>query len=213
MGESRLSWAERRVSWTREEASHAVVALATSVERTCHRCFPPSAGYTTELTHLRGLVDGVRVSVRRGSFHAVVSTHYFLDERPNADGWAIRMVAAARRRPPTMSASARFNRRLAIGLALSGVVAVLIAAFSASGLWGYFRLSLIMSFLIMMTPALAWLGAVNADTNPALPSPWPALPPAGDEDFDDFERWRQTLDEMDAEQALLGDPRGTPFRR
>lgn len=206
MGDERLSWAERRVTWTREEANHTVLALAKNVERTCRRCFPRAAGYETNLTNLRGLVDGVRVSVRRGSFQAVVSTHYFLDERAEADGWAIRMVASARQRPQ-VKPEARAGQRLALGITVAGIVIVLIAAFGASGLWGYFRLSLLMSFLIMMTPALAWLSSDKSEA-PGAATAWPALPP-GD---DDFTRWQQTLEEMNAEEALFVARRALPFR-
>ncbi|HFE47299.1 MAG TPA: hypothetical protein ENJ18_17730 [Nannocystis exedens] len=210
MVEDRVSWTERRVSWSREEANHAVLVLASNIERTCRRCFPSAAGYKTELTNLRGLVDGVRVRIRRGSFCAIVSTHYFLDERPEADGWAIRMVTSAKQEPPSLPENVRFGRRLAIGMAITGVVTVLIAAFGASGLWGYFRLSLMMSFLIMMTPALAWLSSAKSEASGTLAAqPWPALPPA----TDDFARWQQTLAEMRAKEALFADHRALPFRR
>ncbi|MCB9569956.1 MAG: hypothetical protein H6710_22510 [Myxococcales bacterium] len=208
MGDDRLCWAERRVSWTREEACHAVDALATTAERVCQRHFPRSAGYETRLTHLRGLVAGARISVRRGSFHAVVSTHFFLDENPGADGWAIRLVSSARNRPPTLTPAHRRRRNLAIGLSIAAVVAVFVAACGASGLWGYFRLSLLMSFLIMMTPALAWLSAASSEAN-ALAGGWPALGPASD----DFERWRLALAEVRPDLVLLADPRALPFRR
>ncbi len=161
-----------------------------------------------KLTNLRGLVDGVRVSVRRGSFHAMVSTHYFLDERAEADGWAIRVVASARQRPEVKAESARVGQRLALGLTAAGLIIVLIAAFGASGLWGYFRLSLLMSFMIMMTPALAWLSSAKSETAVDAAASWPALPP-GD---DDVARWQQTLAEMNAEEALFVARRALPFR-
>ena len=161
-----------------------------------------------KLTNLRGLVDGVRVSVRRGSFHAVVSTHYFLDERAEADGWAIRVVASAKQRPLAKPESARVGQRLALGLTVAGLIIVLIAAFGASGLWGYFRLSLLMSFMILMTPALAWLSNAKSEAMVDAAASWPALPPGED----DFTRWQQTLAELNAEDALFVARRALPFR-
>ncbi|MEZ4453045.1 MAG: hypothetical protein R3B09_26530 [Nannocystaceae bacterium] len=199
---------ERRATWTREEAGLAVDALAVTARGAIERHFPSSAGYRTESTLLHGFVDGIRLSVTRGAFRAVVSAHYYVEDRGAGEGGgcSLRMIAAAEERAPRRRRSA--GQQAAIGLAILGVVVVVIAALGASGLWGYFRLSLLLSFWIMMTPALAWLSA--ADPEPALGAPvWPSLPPS----TDDLERWQRILAAMTAEREILSDPRALPFRR
>lgn len=206
MGDDRLTWMERRSGWTREEAGRAVDALATTAGRAIDRHFPSSAGYQTQSTHLRGFVDGVRLSVTRGTFRAIVSAHYYVDDRGAGDGpgCSLRMVAAAEQRLPRRRL--RAAQRATIGLSALGLVIIVAAALDATGLWGYFRLSLLMSFWIMMTPALAWLSAAD----PEAPSaPWPALPPGPD----DLARWQEILAAMTEERQVLGDLRALPFRR
>ena len=184
----------------------AVEALAGAVEAACARCFPRSAGYSTSRVRLVGLVDGVRVSIRKGAFVAVVSAQALVEGSDRQERRAIRLVAAARHDPPA-PALAPLARPAAIAAAVLALLALAAALATASGLWGYFRLSLLMSFLIMMTPAIAWLSAVHRDAAEA-PGPWPALPPA-----EDLDRWRALLARVDDPQALVAADRGHPFRR
>lgn len=206
MGDDRLTWMERRNGWTREEAGRAVDALATTAGRAIDRHFPSSAGYRTESTHLRGFVDGVRLSVTRGSFRAIVSAHYYIDDRGAGEGrsCSLRMVAAAAERPARRRLGVA--QRSALAISALGLLVIVIAALGATGLWGYFRLSLLMSFWIMMTPALAWLSATDPE---GAPSKWPALPAA----TDDLTRWREILAAMTDERQAVGDLRALPFRR
>lgn len=190
------------------------MVVATTIEDTCRRCFPRSAGYATSRARLAGMVDGVRLSIHRGTFHAVVSTQSFVEHRPLGEGCAIRLVAAARddRQGPAalpgLDRFGRLGRPAALGLTLAAVVAIAAALLDADGLWGYFRLSLLMSFLIMMTPAIAWLGALQPEPAPPPEGPWPALP-----EGEDQERWEQLVARLDDPQALVASDRGLPFRR
>lgn len=208
MGDHRLTWAVERRTWSREQAGEAALVVATTVEDACRRCFPRSAGYATSRARLAGMVDGVRLSIHRGTFHAVVSTQSFVERRARGEGCAIRLVAAARDDRPAPAALARIGRPAALGLTLAALVALTAALLGADGLWGYFRLSLLMSFLIMMTPAIAWLGALQPEPAPPPEAPWPALPPGEDQ-----ERWAQLIARLDAPQALVASDRGLPFRR
>jgi len=210
MGESRLTWAVRRRSWGRGEAARV---LGGAVEEACQRCFPRAAGYVTSRAGLAGMIEGVRVSIRKGSFVAVVSAQAVLEAEEQAlsgRGCAIRLVAAARHDAAARGRQAGVCTML-IAAATTAIIVATAAVLSSYGFWGYFRLALLMSFLIMMTPAVAWLTALRREA--ALTSAgqndlsdWPALPPA-----EDLERWQALLGRVADPAALLAEE-GDPFR-
>jgi hypothetical protein len=187
--------------------------LGRAVEEACQRSFPRAAGYVISRAGLAGMIEGVRVSIRKGSFVAVVSAQAVLEAEEQAGrgrGCAIRLVAAARHDAGGSQWRAAARTTL-IAAAATAVFVATAALLSSYGFWGYFRLALLMSFLIMMTPAVAWLTALRREA--ALTSAgqndladWPALLPA-----EDLERWQALLGRVGDPAALLAEE-GDPFR-
>jgi hypothetical protein len=219
-GDLRFQWALRRTSWTPAQASHLVTALADAVEDACAAHFPASEGYETRATQLHGMVEGVRVSVSKGEFSAVVSTQCYLESvggpRP-AREVAVRMVAAVHQGERQELGGVRLLeivKPVVLMLLASGAAFALISTLWVSGIGGYFRLSLWMSFMIMMAPAVAWmlgartsmqLEAIEADRSRCLTQA---------RTFADHEsRWRRLMHAMHDQQALVLQHRALPFRR
>lgn len=223
MGQSDLNcqWAVRRPAWTVRQAGELVRTVAGTVEDACQRHFPPSEGFRTETTELAGLVEGVRLSVSRGEFSAVVSAQCYSEtmssETCPGRHVSVRVVAARRLSPPPPLAVVRLLEILGpVGLllAVSAVVFALICALAVPGIGGYFRLSLWMSFMLMMAPAVAWLAgartsmqleAVEASKS-ARASHVAALADAN-------ARWQRLLDVVHEQQEVVARYKALPFRR
>ena len=223
MGEDddlRFQWALRRTTWTPAQASHLVNALADAVEDACAAHFPASEGYETRATHLHGMVEGVRVCVSKGEFSAVVSTQCYVeptgDPRPS-EAVAVRLVAAVRHGdPPEVAMVRMFEIAKPVLLLVLGSVAAfaLISTLWAPGIGGYFRLSLWMSFMIMMAPAVAWLlGARTSMQLEAIEATRSAFLSQAQALADHESRWRRLLHAMHDQQALVLQHKALPFRR
>ncbi len=223
MGEDddlRFQWAMRRTTWTPAQASHLVNALADAVEDACAAHFPASEGYETRATHLHGMVEGVRVCVSKGEFSAVVSTQCYVEPtggpRPTEEV-AVRLVAAVRHGDPPAVAMVRlFEIARPVLLLVLGSAALfaVISALSAPGIGGYFRLSLWMSFMIMMAPAVAWmLGARTSMQLEAIEATRSAFLNQARALADHESRWRRLLHAMHDQQALVLQHKALPFRR
>ncbi len=216
----RLAWAMRRTQWTPAQAEVVVHALADAARDACAAHFPASEGYETRATELHGMVEGVRVCVSKGEFSAVVSTQCYLE--PGAAGpqtreVALRQVAALRQSGPSIVPSFRFlevARPALVVLGGSVLLFALISALTPSSLSGYFRLSLWMSFMIMMAPAVAWmLGARSTTQMEALDAARCAFIHDARALADHESRWRRLLRTMHDQQALVMQQRALPFRR
>ena len=223
MGEDddlRFQWALRRTTWTPAQASHLVNALADAVEDACAAHFPASEGYETRATHLHGMVEGVRVCVSKGEFSAVVSTQCYVeptgDPRPS-EAVAVRLVAAVRHGdPPEVAMVRMFEIAKPVLLLVLGSAAAfaLISTLWAPGIGGYFRLSLWMSFMIMMAPAVAWLlGARTSMQLEAIEATRSAFLSQAQALADHESRWRRLLHAMHDQQALVLQHKALPFRR
>jgi hypothetical protein len=221
MGSSDLNyqWAVRRPAWTVRQAGELVRSVAGNLEGACRALFPPSEGFRTEATELTGLVEGVRLSVSRGEFSAVVSTQCYAEQVPQgtypSSHVSVRLVAARRQitpPPPTVLQLMEVAGPVALLLAVSALLFALICAVAVPGVGGYFRLSLWMSFMLMMAPAVAWLA--GARTSMQLEAV-EALRAAGTSqalaDADD--RWRRLLDVVHEQQAVVAHYKALPFRR
>ena len=216
----RVAWAMRRTQWTPAQAATVVHALADAALDAAATHFPASEGYETRATQLHGMVEGVRVCVSKGEFSAVVSTQCYLEpgaEGPQTREIAVRQVAALRQQGPTVVPTMRFLEIARPALVLVGGSALLFALISAltsSGLSGYFRLSLWMSFMIMMAPAVAWLlGARSTMQMEALDAARSAFLHQAHTLADHESRWRRLLHTMQHRQALVLAHRALPFRR
>lgn len=219
----RFAWAMRRTSWTPAQAHVLVNALADAARDACAAHFPASEGYETRATQLHGMLEGVRVCVSKGEFSAVVSTQCYLED--GADGpqrreVALRQVAALRERSRQIDAVVPTIKLMEIArpalllIVGSALIFALITTLSASGLSGYFRLSLWMSFMIMMAPAIAWLlGSRTAIQLEALEATRSAFLHRARALADHESRWRRLLDAMHTQQALVVQHKALPFRR
>ena len=218
--ELRVAWAMRRTPWTPDQAAVLVHALADVELDACAAHFPASEGYETRATQLHGMVEGVRVCVSKGEFSAVVSTQCYLElaaESPQTREVALRQVAALRRGEPPVLPTIRLLEIAWPTLVIIGGSALLfalISALTASGLSGYFRLSLWMSFMIMMAPAVAWLlGARSTMQMEALDAARSAFIHQTHALADHESRWRRLLHAMHDQQSLVMQHRALPFRR
>jgi hypothetical protein len=218
----RVAWAMRRTSWTPAQATVLVNALAEAARDACATHFPASEGYETQATQLHGMLEGVRVCVSKGEFSAVVSTQCYVEtgaDGPQCKEVALRQVAALRPAAHHLEAvpSVRLMEIAKPALLLIGgsaLVFALITTLSASGLSGYFRLSLWMSFMIMMAPAVAWLlGSRAAIQMEALEATRSAFLHQARTLADHESRWRRLLHAMHDQQALVLQHKALPFRR
>ena len=214
----RFTWAMRRTSYTPAQAHVLVHALADVARDAAAAHFPASEGYHTSATVLHGMLDGVRVSVTKGEFSAVVSTQCYLE--PASDSGrevALRQVAAVHRLPPPPVPGVRLFEIARPALLLivgSALVFALISTLTASGLSGYFRLTLWMSFMIMMAPAVAWLLGTRASFQlDALEATRSAILHQIHSTAEHESRWRRLLHAMHDRQALVLQHRALPFRR
>jgi class 3 adenylate cyclase len=166
-GDLRYQWAVRRTTFTPDQAARLVTALGDATRDACAAHFPASEGYETRATQLHGMLEGVRVCVSKGEFSAVVSTQCYLEPVPPSGRVAVRQVAAVRHHSPpgprARRASSRSPGPVLLLILGSAVAFALISALWVSGIGGYFRLSLWMSFMIMMAPAIAWLLGARAN--------------------------------------------------
>lgn len=219
-GDLRYAWAVRRTTFTPDQAARLVNALGDATLDACAAHFPASEGYETRATHLHGMLEGVRVCVSKGEFSAVVSTQCYVEPGPDAppeQRVAVRLVAAIRRHaaPDVEVVRLLVIARPMLFLILGSAVAfALISALAVPGLGGYFRLSLWMSFMIMMAPAIAWL--LGARTNvqlEAIEATRAAFLNQARAIADHESRWRQLLHVMQGQQAIVTQPRALPFRR
>jgi len=214
----RSTWAMRRTSYTPAQATVLVHALADAARDACATHFPASEGYQTSATELHGMLEGVRVSVSKGEFSAVVSTQCYLEPiGPSCREVALRQVAAVHQPPPPPLPGIRVLEIARPALLLvvgSALVFALISTLSASGLGGYFRLSLWMSFMIMMAPAVAWLLGARASLQmDALAATRSAFLAQAHDIAEHESRWRRLLHAMQDQQALVLQQRALPFRR
>ena len=220
-GDLRCQWAVRQPALSREQASELVHTVASTVEDACQAHFPPSEGFRTQATELGGLVEGVRVSVSRGEFTAVVSAQCYVEPPTQGTGprrqVAVRLVAALRPSGPPPIAVVRLMeiaRPIAVMLAVSAVVFALISALAVPGIGGYFRLSLWMSFMLMMAPAVAWLAgartSMQLEAIEATRSAWASHAAAL---ADAQSRWQRLLDVVHDQHAVVARYKALPFRR
>lgn len=213
-GDLRFAWAVRRTTFTPDQASRLVNALGDAARDACATHFPASEGYETRATHLHGMLEGVRVCVSKGEFSAVVSTQCYEEQDRRI---AVRLVAAVRRHTPPDVEVVRLleiARPVLLVILGSAVAFALISALWVSGIGGYFRLSLWMSFMIMMAPAIAWiLGARTNVQLEAIEATRTAFLAQARALADHESRWRQLLHVMSDQQAMVTQPRALPFRR
>ena len=215
----RVAWAMRRTQYTPAQAAVVVHALADAALDAAAAHFPASEGYETRATELHGMVEGVRVCVSKGEFSAVVSTQCYLEPAPadpQTRAVALRQVAALRQAEPTVPTLPFFEviRPMLVIVGGSVLLFALISVLTGPGLSGYFRLSLWMSFMIMMAPAVAWLlGARSTMQMEALDAARSAFVHQAHALADHESRWRRLLHTMHDRQALVLDLRALPFRR
>ena len=215
-GDLRYQWAVRRTTFTPDQAAKLVTALGDATRDACAAAFPASEGYETRATHLHGMLEGVRVCVSKGEFSAVVSTQCYVE--PDTDRRvAVRCVAAVRRQSPPDVEVVRLlevARPVLLVILGSAVAFALISALWVSGIGGYFRLSLWMSFMIMMAPAIAWLLGARANMQQgAIEAARVAFLSQARADAEHESRWRRLLGVMQDQQTLVTQPRALPFRR
>lgn len=213
----KYQWAVRRTSFTPDQAVRLVTALGDATRDACATHFPASEGYETRATHLHGMLEGVRVCVSKGEFSAVVSTQCYVEPGAVDQRVAVRLVAAVRRQPPPDLELARLlelARPVLLVVLGSAVAFALISALWVSGIGGYFRLSLWMSFMIMMAPAIAWmLGARASLQQSVIEATSAAFLTQARAEAEHEARWRRLLHGIHAQQALVQQPRALPFRR
>jgi len=208
-----------RTQYTPAQAAVVVHALAEAALDAAATHFPASEGYETRATELHGMVEGVRVCVSKGEFSAVVSTQCYLEptpESPQTRAVALRQVAALRQAAPTVPTMPVLEliRPALVIVGGSVLLFALISALTGPGLGGYFRLSLWMSFMIMMAPAVAWLlGARSSMQMEALDAARSAFVHQARALADHESRWRRLLHTMHDRQALVLAHRALPFRR
>lgn len=217
-GDLRFQWSVRRASWTPAQATRLVHALGDAVEDACAAHFPASEGYECRATHLHGMLEGVRVCVSKGEFSAVVSTQCYVEPGPATQDRqvALRVVAAVRRGDPPeigLAPLLEIARPLLLLVLGSAVAFALISALWVTGIGGYFRLTLWMSFMIMMAPAVAWLaGARTTMQLEALEATRAAFLSNARALADHESRWRRLVHGLHDRHAMLTDGRA-PFRR
>ncbi len=214
----RFTWAMRRTSYTPAQAHVLVHALADVARDAAAAHFPASEGYQTSATELHGMLDGVRVCVSKGEFSAVVSTQCYLEPAAGSGREvAVRQVAAVHRVPPPVLPGVRLLEIARPALLLivgSALVFALISTLATAGLGGYFRLTLWMSFMIMMAPAVAWLLGARASLQmEALEATRSAFIHQAHNIAEHESRWRRLLHVMHDRQALVLQQRALPFRR
>ncbi|HEY8378227.1 MAG TPA: hypothetical protein VIK91_17145 [Nannocystis sp.] len=217
-GDLNCQWAVRRPAWSVHQAGELVRTVASTVQEACRRHFPPSEGFHTETTELGGLVEGVRLSVSRGDFTAVVSAQYFTEkmspETCAIEHVSVRLVAARRvARPPALAALRLLEILGPVGLLLviSALVFALICALAVPGIGGYFRLSLWMSFILMMAPAVAWLAGARTSMQIEAAQATQSAHVAALADFN--ARWQRLLDVIHEQHEVVAGYRALPFRR
>ncbi len=211
-----------QVTWPKEHAVQALDALATTVEQVCRIHFPASAGYKVRRATLSGLVEGRRVVIVGDDIEALVSAQCFDvsttdSEAPRRD---VRVVAVVRR-TNTVEAPTPWLTRMAerpgwTAVLGTGLFFALLGQLWVPGIEGYYRLSLMMSFLVMMAPAIAWMmGARVAMRHEALEaagaSGWASLPPALQPQH--HSRWRALKRCVHDQQRVVDSRRSLPFRR
>ena len=214
----RFTWAMRRTSYTPAQAHVLVHALAEVARDAAAAHFPASEGYQTSATELHGMLDGVRVCVSKGEFSAVVSTQCYLEPAAGSGREvALRQVAAVHRVPPPVLPGVRLLEIARPALLLivgSALVFAVISTLATAGLGGYFRLTLWMSFMIMMAPAVAWLLGARASLQlEALEATRSAFLDQVHRIAEHESRWRRLLLAMHDRQALVLQRRALPFRR
>ncbi len=225
--DERFLWSRRSARWTSEQATQARAALATCVERLIRQHFPASAGYKTSKTSLSGMLDGTRVSVARGEFRAVVSTQHFTEPVPMSPDaprrHAIRLIGSIRSTARRVDDSPEHSQQRAAAMitALALATAVLFYAAWAPGFWGVARVTLLLGFVIMMTPAIAWLLNPAAFTAEMLEPALRALP-VGEREHefshtrageDHLARWREFREACNADDMIVESMNTLPFRR
>ena len=214
----RFTWAMRRTSYTPAQAHVLVHALADVARDAAAAHFPASEGYQTSATELHGMLDGVRVCVSKGEFSAVVSTQCYLEPAAGSGREvAVRQVAAVHRVPPPVLPGVRLLEIARPALLLivgSALVFAVISTLATTGLGGYFRLTLWMSFMIMMAPAVAWLLGARASLQmEAIEATRSAYVHQAHSIAEHESRWRRLLHVMHDRQALVLQQRALPFRR
>ncbi|MBL8969380.1 MAG: hypothetical protein JNK56_02310 [Myxococcales bacterium] len=214
----RFTWAMRRTSYTPAQAHVLVHALADVARDAAAAHFPASEGYQTSATELHGMLDGVRVCVSKGEFSAVVSTQCYLEPAAGSGREvALRQVAAVHRVPPPVLPGVRLLEIARPALLLivgSALVFAVISTLATAGLGGYFRLTLWMSFMIMMAPAVAWLLGARASLQlEAIEATRSAYVHQAHSIAEHESRWRRLLHVMHDRQALVLQQRALPFRR
>lgn len=214
----RFTWAMRRTSYTPAQAHVLVHALADVARDAAAAHFPASEGYQTSATELHGMLDGVRVCVSKGEFSAVVSTQCYLEPAAGSGREvALRQVAAVHRVPPPVLPGVRLLEIARPALLLivgSALVFAVISTLATTGLGGYFRLTLWMSFMIMMAPAVAWLLGARASLQmEAIEATRSAYVHQAHSIAEHESRWRRLLHVMHDRQALVLQQRALPFRR
>lgn len=214
----RFTWAMRRTSYTPAQAHVLVHALADVARDAAAAHFPASEGYQTSATELHGMLDGVRVCVSKGEFSAVVSTQCYLEPAAGSGREvALRQVAAVHRVPPPVLPGVRLLEIARPALLLivgSALVFAVISTLVTAGLGGYFRLTLWMSFMIMMAPAVAWLLGARASLQlEAIEATRSAYVHQAHSIAEHESRWRRLLHVMHDRQALVLQQRALPFRR
>lgn len=217
-GDLRFQWAMHRTTFTPAQATRLVNAVGDAVEDACAAEFPASEGYETRATHLHGMLEGVRVCVSKGEeFSAVVSTQCYVEPGPHERQVAVRLVAALRHGdPPDVAIAGLLEVARPVMLVVMGsaLCFAVISALWDSGIGGYFRLSLWMSFMIMMAPAIAWLLGTRAAVQlEALEATRSAFLTQARALAEHESRWRRVLHVMHDQQALLTQARALPFRR
>jgi hypothetical protein len=223
MGTSDLNyqWAVRRPAWTVRQAGELVRSVADTVESACQTHFPPSEGFRTQTTELNGLVEGVRLSVSRGEFTAVVSAQCYAEQVSlgtcSSRQVSVRLVAARRNAATPPLAVVRLMEiagPVALLLAVSALVFAVICALAVPGVGGYFRLSLWMSFMLMMAPAVAWrAGARTSMQLEAVEASQSALTTRVAALADANARWQRLLAVVHEQQAVVAQYKALPFRR
>lgn len=216
-----MEWSMRHVTWSKEHAVQALDALTLTVEQVCMIHFPASAGYQTSCATFSGGVEGRRVVIVGDEFEALVSAQCFDVSTSSADTQReVRVVAVVRRtaaeRAPTSWLTLMIERPGWTVLLCSGLFFALMFQLWVPGIEGYYRLSLMMSFLIMMAPAIAWIIGARAGLRlealeTAGPSVWASLPPAWEPE--QHSRWQALARCVHDQQRVVDTRRSLPFRR
>ncbi len=217
-----MQWSMRQVTWSKEHAVQALDALSQTVEQVCRVHFPHAAGYRIQRASISGLIEGRRVVIVGDEIEALVSAQCFDVSTTDTveTQREVRLVAVVRRTTPeptptpwlTLMAE-RPGWTLFLGTVL---FFALLGQLWVPGIEGYFRLSMMMSFLVMMAPAVAWMMGARVGMLPealetAGTSGWASLPPALQPQH--HSRWRALKRCVHDQQRVVDSRRSLPFRR